>query len=809
MTLPLNTQTDTPCSTTKPVLMFSGQGSQYPGMGKDLYENHALFRSTLTQCDRLLQAHLDRSLLDILYGPNKDDINQTRYAQPAIFAIEYALYVLWQSWGIRPAAFLGHSIGELTAACAAGLFSLEDGLSLVAARGRLMQSIEAAGSMVAVLADEARVRHYLTGYEASVSLASINSPSNVAISGAVGPVSEIVALMNRDGLKTIPLKVSHAFHSPLMDPILAAFERHAASVSFQPAATPLISNLTGCAAVADAMLNPQYWRDHIRQPVRFADAIAGLIASGHTLFLEIGAKPTLSSIAKQSPNSDACQFLPSLSATLPTWRVLSETFAALQAAGCQLDWNAIKASFDASAAAAITWPATIPPINAESLGAASFRHDHHLRYAYVAGAMYRGISSHALVVRLAKAGMLAYFGSGGVPLAELEAVITHIQRDLPGGEAWGMNLLSNLHDPRKEMATVDLFLQRGIRRVEAAAFMQMTEPLVKYRLHGLSTNAHGQVIAANKVMGKISRPEVAEAFMRPAPARLVEKLLAAGQVTAQQAELSRHIGMADDISVEADSAGHTDRRNLVVLLPSILRLRDNVQAELTYTTPIRIGAGGGIGTPEAAAAAFMLGADYLVTGSINQCSVEAGISDAVKDMLQAANIQDTAYTVSGDMFETGSTIQVLSKGVFFPARASKLYELWKTFPSLDAIDEKTRRQIQDKYFHLSFDEVYAQTCHYFREQPAQIEKAERDPKYKMALIFRWYFHHSLQLAMAGQSDGQVDYQVHCGPAMGAFNQWVKGSELENWRNRHADRIGSHLMQATAHYLQQRIALFIK
>jgi trans-AT polyketide synthase/acyltransferase/oxidoreductase domain-containing protein len=230
----------------------------------------------------------------------------------------------------------------------------------------------------------------------------------------------------------------------------------------------------------------------------------------------------------------------------------------------------------------------------------------------------------------------------------------------------------------------------------------------------------------------------------------------------------------------------------------IIRLRDKINEKFKYQKKIRIGAAGGIGTPEAAAAAFILKADFIVTGSINQCTVEAGTSDLVKDMLEDINVQDTTYAPAGDMFEMGSKVQVLKLGVLFPSRANKLYDLYRNNDSLDSLDEKTKKQLQEKYFRKSFDEIYNDITSYYPSK--EIERMNKNPKYKMALIFRWYFGESTRQALYGNEDRKVDFQIHCGPALGAFNQWVKGTEYESWRNRHVDEIAIQLMEATASLL---------
>ncbi|MET0335644.1 MAG: PfaD family polyunsaturated fatty acid/polyketide biosynthesis protein [Rhizobacter sp.] len=444
----------------------------------------------------------------------------------------------------------------------------------------------------------------------------------------------------------------------------------------------------------------------------------------------------------------------------------------------------------------------------ESLGSAAFRSVYGLKYAYCAGAMYKGIASKELVVAMGRAGLIGFLGSGGLSLEKIEAAIVHIQAELADGQAYGMNLLANLDQPDLEERTVDLFLRHGVRNIEAAAFMQITPSLVRYRLKGLTRRADGGVNAANRIIGKVSRPEVAEVFMRPAPPALVAKLLAAGKVTTEEAELSSEVPMAHDICIEADSGGHTDQGVALVLMPAMRALCDTIQRELGYGEPMRLGAAGGIGAPDAAAAAFVMGADFIVTGSINQCTVEAGTSEAVKDLLQTMNVQDTAYAPAGDMFELGAQVQVLRKGVLFAVRANKLYELYQRHDSLDEIDEKTRTQIQEKYFKRSFDAVWSETrAYYASHHPAKLAAFEKSPKQKMAAIFRWYFVHATRLAMQGSEEQKVDYQVQCGPALGAFNQWVKGTALESWRERRAASLGEMIMQGAAQVLNERFAIF--
>ena len=444
-----------------------------------------------------------------------------------------------------------------------------------------------------------------------------------------------------------------------------------------------------------------------------------------------------------------------------------------------------------------------------ALGSASFRADYGLKYAYLAGAMYKGIASARLVTALAKAGLMGFFGTGGLRLAEIEQAILAIRAALQSGEAFGMNLLASPETPDLEMRTVDLYLKHGVKFVEAAAFSQVSASVVRFRFTGAQRAADGSFHCVHRVLAKISRPEVAQSFMSPAPEALLSRLVDTGQLTQEEAQAGRCLPVAQEVCVEADSGGHTDQGVASVLLPAMLLLRDELMREHRYRQELRVGLAGGIGTPEAAAAAFILGADFILTGSVNQCTVEAAISDSAKQLLEDMGVQDTAYTVSGDMFEVGAKIQVLRKGLLFPARASKLHELYSRHDSIEQIDAKTIATIQDKYFRKSLDAVWEETRAYYQNaHPSVLKHAEGNPKRKMALLFKWYFVHTTRLAAAGSTEQRVDYQIHCGPALGAFNQWVKNTPLQHWQQRGVAQIAEQLMVGAAEVLQRRLTRLV-
>ncbi|MGO2374339.1 type I polyketide synthase [Pseudoalteromonas sp. KG3] len=324
----------------KLAFLFSGQGSQYLAMGKTLFETQPLFRAELEQCDVVLR-DLDVPLLDLLYGEksNTETLNQTMNTQPALFAIEYALAKLWLSWGVRPTVLMGHSVGEYVAACIAGVFSLEDGLKLITARGRLMQCLCSRGDMVALPVNEAKAQELIAPFADLISLAAINGPENTVVSGESQSMARFVKGLAEHGIQSKALSVSHAFHSVMMEPMLDEFAKVARTIRFDKPKIPICSNVTG-KMLTEELLSPDYWVRHVRQPVRFSSGIETLQTHGVSAFLEIGPKPILLSMAEQLLVNDVDHiYLPSLREALDDWQPLLESLGRWHIHGGEVDWQ--------------------------------------------------------------------------------------------------------------------------------------------------------------------------------------------------------------------------------------------------------------------------------------------------------------------------------------------------------------------------------------------------------------------------------------------------------------------------------------
>lgn len=442
--------------------------------------------------------------------------------------------------------------------------------------------------------------------------------------------------------------------------------------------------------------------------------------------------------------------------------------------------------------------ATLPALYPEWLGDRSFCETHAVRFPYIAGEMANGITTTRMCIAMAEAGMLGFFGAGGLAYPRVEAAVDELVAKLGKRKPWGVNLIHSPNESALENRVADLLIRKDVPIISMSAFMALTPAVVRCAASGLHLDANGRIVRKHRVFTKISRREVAMHFMSPAPAGMLEALVAQNLITANEAELAAKVPVAEDITVEADSGGHTDNQSLVALLPTIMALRDELMLKHGYERPIRIGAAGGLGTPGSLAAAFSMGAAYVVTGSVNQAAVESGLSDDGKAMLAEADVSDVIMAPAADMFELGVNVQVLKRGTMFGVRAAKLYEAWHSNASLEAITLALKTRLERDVLHATFDEIWAETKSFWQKRDAaEVARAEADPKHRMALVFRWYLGKGSKWAIDGETSRRADYQIWSGPAMGAFNRWAAGSFLAEPKNRTVVQIALNLLEGAA------------
>jgi PfaD family protein len=442
---------------------------------------------------------------------------------------------------------------------------------------------------------------------------------------------------------------------------------------------------------------------------------------------------------------------------------------------------------------------TLPPLYPEWLGDRDFGETHGVRFPYIAGEMARGIATSRMVIAMARAEMLGIFGAAGLDPNAVERAIDEITSALSEGDRrWGVNLIHSPAEPAMEERIADLLLRRGVPIISTSAYMDITLPLARCAASGLRLDQAGRIVRPTRIFAKVSRPEVAEKFMSPAPASLLAALVTRGQLTEDEARLAARVPVAEDVTVEADSGGHTDNQQLGAMLPAILSLRDQIAARHRYRAAIRVGAAGGLGSPQAVAGAFALGAAYVLTGSVNQLAIESGASDDARALLAQADLMDVMMAPAADMFEMGVQVQVLRRGTLFGPRARRLYEIYREYRSIEELPPDMRKALERETLHASLDEIWAETVSFWqRRDPAQLARAAEDPRHRMALIFRWYLGNSSRWAAEGDTSRRADYQLWAGPAVGAFNRWAAGSFLAEPSERTVTQIALNLLEGAA------------
>ncbi len=742
--------------------IFPGQGSQIKGMGADVFDE---FGELVEIADRVL----GYSIKELCLQDPEGVLSNTKYTQPALYTVCTLGYLKKVKEEGEPDFVLGHSIGEYAALFAGGVIDFETGLRLVKKRAELMARANG-GTMAAVVGlNKDQVERVLreNGLD-RIDVANLNTPTQIVISGLK---EDIVGaeeyFKNAKGCFMYKvLNVSGAFHSRYMQPAKEEFTEYLKQFEFHKMKIPVIANITARPyREADVV---DYLSKQLVSSVQWTDSIRYAMAKGVEKFEEIGPGHVASGMVRK-----------------------------IKREAQPLDLSKEPKEIE-KVEIPIAVPLNTQFITGRTLGNAQVKEDYKLKYAYFVGSMGKGISGVDMLEAAANTGILAFAGTTDLSDIEIETMIREVQGRVKEGQSYGFNLTYDIADTARERRICDLYLRYGVTILEASAYSTITKPLVKYRLTGLRKDSQGNIIAKNNIIAKVSRSEIAECFMSPAPQRIVDVLVKEGEITEQEAKLAQYVPMSNDICVQADSGGYTDCANMFSVFPAIQSICKHVNEEYQYAKKVRVGVSGGIGTAQSAAAAFMMGADFIMTGSVNQCTAEAVTSETAKEMMSAIHVQDTGYIQAWDEYGLDGKIQIMKRGTLFKVRADKLYRIYQEVSSLDEIDEKTRTQIEERYFKMTFGDVMKE----LKRTSNQIEEATG--KQKVKLIFQWYDVQSKVWAMEGNPEHLSDYQIMCGPALGAFNEWVKGTELENWKNRTIRNVAEKIMESAAEYQQTYI-----
>lgn len=745
------------------VIMFPGQGSQYKGMGKSLFLN---YRKETQLASEILGYDIQELCID---DPNKN-LGLTQFTQPALFVVNTFDY--WEQFSnLKPDFLIGHSLGEYNALLAAGVFDFETGLRLVKKRGELMAAA-AEGSMAAVLDLGIKDLQIFLQEDPfkGIDIANYNTPKQTVVAGTKTDILAFVKRLEDKEIRAVVLNVSAPFHSRYMLPAVEEFNLFSKQFAFNSPEIPVISNVL--AKPYGSNQQQELLTQQIASSVLWTDSISFLLQQGVSEFVEIGG-----TFLTKMVNEIKKEFVP-----IPILQPIVEVKNDIV--------NPQQNFYDFN--------------NEIKLGSSHFRKTFRTKYAYVVGSMHQGISSANLVVRCAQKNIVSFFGTQGLSIVEVEKNIISIKDRLKNNEIFGLNLTYSKDAIQHEFELTKLYIKHQITLIEISAYTQVTAALVYYRVRGMYQTEAGKFDSRNKIIAKLSRPDIAEQFLSPAPEHILKKLVYDGLLSEEEALNAKRIPICTDICVETDTGGLTEGRSAMTVLPAIHQLKNAIQSK--QNIPITVGLAGGIGTPEAAACAFLMGADFILTGSINQCTVEADISDEAKELLQTMNVQDTAIIPSFDDFDLGLKTQVLRKGVLFQTRANLLHKTYTNYESIDVLPLAIKQQIEEQILKCSIDTIWKELAVESTDS-TQIKKAMEDPKHKMSLIFKHYDKCSKNWAKEGNLTEQTNFQIHTSPSLGAFNQWVKNTKLENWKNRHIDEIGEKIMKEADQYLKKYLQMF--
>ncbi|WP_429932781.1 ACP S-malonyltransferase [Agrobacterium vitis] len=745
--------------TSMKVYGFPGQGSQEKGMQGDLFKR---FPQHVARADTILGYSID----ELCRLDPDDRLKLTEFTQPALYVVESLSYLAKQQDGGPPPAFLaGHSIGEYAALFAAECFDFETGLELVRQRAQFM-SAETEGGMAAVIGlrlEAVKAILSESGFDA-LDIAGHNKAEQVVLSGPIDVLNRARPVFEARQAGFMMLNVSAAAHSRYMRRAADHFRSLLNTVEFKTPRFPVIANTTGRPHrqedIRDALT------EQIVATVQWVETVRYLMAHGDFSFEELGPGTVLTrTVDSIRRHMTPLELTPDQLYSAPKPEVVVSEPKILAGSAVA---EPLPASHDIVPVAMEAVP------DGASFGSESFRRRYGLQQACLAGGLYGGISGQDMLVRLAShGGMLGFFGSGGLDVDAVESQLQAIGAELGAMKGFGANLTFEAL-PERENKLVNLYLRLGIETIEVSGFLKISPALAKFRCKG------------GKIIAKVSSLETAQIFLQPPSPDLLRQLVETGDISEMEKRAYERAPVATDLCVEGEGGWLWSGASLLTLLPAVIDLRD---AMADGHERVHIGAAGGLGTPASVKAAVALGAEFILLGSVTQCTVEAATSATAKDLLAKMSINDVEIAPFGPLFDYGMRARMLKRGVFFPARASRLLGLWRDYEAMQDVPPATRQSVEKTILRKTFDEAVQHS----KTRPGQTAIASLSPKAQMAAVFSDYISESFFLAQRAQPDRVVDYAIYTGSALGAFNQTVQGTPLEHWSARHVDRVMKHLL----------------
>ena len=780
-------------TTSSTAFVFSGQGSQRIGMGKDVFSR---FPTLVSMADRVLGYSIKDLCLD---GKNSSLLNQTQYTQPALYVVNALhYYALVEASGEVPQFVAGHSLGEYNALLAADVFDFEVGLQLVKKRGELMAQARSGGMAAVIGLDIEQVRNVLVKHRLeTIDIANYNAQQQIVIAGETAAIEQAGDIFRKEGCENyVPLMVSGAFHSRLMKAAQEEFRHYVKQFDFRTPELSVIANVTAAPYPKDTAGVSVLLAQQIASSVRWAESIWYLRQHGIKTFQEVGESMVLSNlIAKIDAGGVVKPLLPET--PLRDIATARPALIGIEHNG-SVNGSSTNGKPYTSMANGKQYPphpagkAPVTPVGTPAKR--RFVDDYRLTYPYVAGGIGYGISSRQMVEAAARNGILGFLDMTDRPLADVEADLNALTHALGEKHArYGCTISQGLSDEVSVDKLFELVNTYHVQVLEAHDDPQISEKLVEYRLRTFDQRGE----ATNRLLIKTGNPVVLEEIMKPISETILLKLQQRGKLTAQQVERGRRMALATDVCVMADPGGLTSHGSPFVLLPHALMLRDQFTRQYQYEQPIHVGLGGGIGSPLAVQTALSMGADFVHTSSVNLCTVESGLHPYTKQLLQDISLEDTGYAPCSDfLFNPNKKIQVVKKGVLFPARANKLHDLFKQHTSVEEIDPKVIAQLEEKFYQKTLTSVWADIVQKRQETPDLITKALQNKKYYLYLLFQEYYHSSALWAVKGDASKVLNFQIPCGSELGALNRQLHATPMQAWADRSVAEIARWLLGTT-------------